>query len=243
MSQQAGTARAPARQVYRTVALLCSIAGAVDALAYLSLGKLFVANLTGNTVLFAYHAAERHWAASAERLALIFAFLIGVITNRLLKRWIQSEKRRLNPAVVSLTIECSVLCTLALFSTQGYLRVALLLALAWTMGLQNDAFQHIGPVNLNTTFLTGDIEKLGGMLADSATESEKHRQHRQRIVAFATAWLAYAGGALLGALGSHLFQLRALLLPAAMVLIVLTMELSHKRIAPHRKSENLLPER
>ena len=35
------------------VGTLCAIAGAVDVIAYLLFGKIFIANMTGNTVLFA----------------------------------------------------------------------------------------------------------------------------------------------------------------------------------------------
>jgi uncharacterized membrane protein YoaK (UPF0700 family) len=212
------------RQVYLTIALLCCIAGAVDTLSYLRLGRTFVANLTGNTVLFAYHAAERHWLIAAERFGVIFAFFSGVVTNRLLKRWIESDRLALNPVLVSLAIECIVLCALALLSMQGYLLLILLVALAWIMGLQNDAFQKIGPITLNTAFLTGDIEKLGTAIASPAGDAEKRVQRSQQIASFTTAWVAYVAGALLGAVGSHLFQLRALLIPAVLVVTVLAME-------------------
>ena len=116
--------------VYLLIALLCSIAGAVDCVAYFRLGHLFVANLTGNTVLFAYSAAQQHWAAAAQRLGLILAFFLGVVTNRTMQRWIQAENKTLNPAVVSLAIECSLLCVLAFFSSDGDLRIVLLLCAA-----------------------------------------------------------------------------------------------------------------
>lgn len=214
-----------ASQVYLLIALLCGIAGAVDALAYLQLGKLFVANLTGNTVLFAYHAAERQWILAAERLALIVGFFSGVVTDRLLRRWIESDRLLLRPSMASLAIECSVLCVLAFLSVRGYLRMALLITLAWTMGLQNDAFQRIGPVNLNTTFLTGDIEKLGSILASPPANGSKERQRREKIIAFATTWIAYGSGAVLGAVAGHSFGTRALLVPAALTAIVFAVQL------------------
>ncbi|HLH33128.1 MAG TPA: YoaK family protein [Alloacidobacterium sp.] len=217
------------------IALLCGIAGTVDALAYLRLGRLFVANLTGNTVLFAYEAADRHWPLAAERLALIIAFFIGVITDRLLRRWIESDHPLLRPEVASLTIECCVLFAFAFLSPHRYLRVFLLVVLAWTMGLQNDAFQRIGPVNLNTTFLTGDIEKLGSAVA-GAPDDESSSRRSQKIIAFTTAWVAYGAGAVLGSVSSHFFGMQTLLIPAAMVVVVLAIELRGRN-----RSENLLP--
>lgn len=218
--------------VYLLVALLCSAAGSVDALGYIRLGKVFVANLTGNTVLFAYSAVERQWVQAAVRLGIVLCFFFGVITNRLLQRRMQADRIRLNPAVVSLLIECSVLCALAILDVHGTLQTALLLTLAWTMGLQNDAFQKIGPVSLNTTFLTGDIEKLGSAIASPVAGAGKKKQRRLQIGALATAWLAYAAGAVSGAIGSHLFALRALLLPAILVAVVILLELFGPRQCP-----------
>jgi uncharacterized membrane protein YoaK (UPF0700 family) len=163
----------PVRRAYVLIALLCCVAGAVDALAYLRLGHLFVANLTGNTVLFAYEASQRHWLLAAARLALVLGFFSGVVTNRLLARWITIKDPTLQPSTVSLVIECAVLCAFAFLGLNGYLRTTLLIALAWTMGLQNDAFQKIGPVALNTTFMTGDIEKLGTAIVG---DHEVHRR-------------------------------------------------------------------
>ncbi|HTZ88710.1 MAG TPA: YoaK family protein [Alloacidobacterium sp.] len=226
MTRLVPTRRRSRRHIFLLISLLCAIAGAVDLLAYFRLGQVFVANLTGNTVLFAYHAAARHWVPAAVRLGLILAFFSGVISNRGLNRWFQSENVGLNPAVVSLGIECGLLCSLALVSAPGHLRIALLLSLAWAMGLQNDAFQKIGPVNLNTTFLTGDIEKLGITVASPANNAERRRQRRTRIAGFLTAWTAYVAGAVLGAIGNHFLELRALLIPAAMAALVIVLELT-----------------
>ncbi|MBT9331675.1 YoaK family protein [Paracidobacterium acidisoli] len=211
--------------VFLLVALLCSIAGAVDTLGYIRLGGVFVANLTGNTVLLAWHAEQRQWADAALRMGLILTYFAGVVTDHLMRRWIRADRLRINPAVASLMIEFFILCTLAFLGVEGNLRVTLLLILAWTMGLQNDAFQQIGPVNLNTTFLTGNIEKLGSILTTPVEGVKKERERRLQIGALIIAWTAYGTGAVVGAIGSHLFALRALLLPAALVIPVLLLEI------------------
>jgi uncharacterized membrane protein YoaK (UPF0700 family) len=163
--------------------------------------------------------------AAALRLGIIVAFFCGVVAHRMLARRIKSENISWNPAVVSLGIECCLLCSLALLNLQGHLQTILLL-LAWAMGLQNDAFQQIGPVNLNTTFLTGDIEKLGSTLATSVSGAERRKQRRTRMAAFLTAWIAYVAGAILGAIGNHFFELKAFLIPAAMTVLVIILELT-----------------
>jgi uncharacterized membrane protein YoaK (UPF0700 family) len=207
------------------VALLCSTAGAVDFLAVFHVGHLFVANLTGNTVLFAYHAVQRQWAAAAQCLGIILAFFFGVVTHRGFKRWLRVNNPLLKPTAVSLLLECRLLCLLAFLYADGQLRTALLLLLAWSMGLQNDAFQTIGTVSLNTTFLTGDIEKLGALLVSSPADAEQKKQRRMQTGALLIAWSAYVAGAILAALGGHFIETRALLIPAAFTAAALLLEL------------------
>jgi len=214
------------RHTYLLIALLCSTAGAVDLLAFFRIGHLFVANLTGNTVLFAYHLVQQQWASALQCLGIILAFFAGVVTHRSLKRWIQIDSVFLRPSTISLIIECCVLCLLAFLSIDGQLRTILLLLLAWTMGLQNDAFQKIGPISLNTTFLTGDIAKLGGLLVTTADNAEQKRQRREQIGALLTAWSAYVTGAILSAVGNHLIEMKALLISGILTALVLVTELS-----------------
>ena len=56
------------------VATLCMMAGAIDAIAYILFGKIFIANMTGNTVLFAASVAVRDWGEAALRIGVVFAF-------------------------------------------------------------------------------------------------------------------------------------------------------------------------
>jgi uncharacterized membrane protein YoaK (UPF0700 family) len=177
-------------QAYLTIALLCAIAGAVDASAYLNLGGLFVANLTGNTIFLAYHLVEGHWWGAAERLGVILAFFSGVVTNNVMARWIALGRRAWNPVVASLIVECGILCALAFLDAHTSLRVVLLLTLAWTMGLQNDAFQTVGPLSLNTAFITGDIQKLGSAIVEPSSDAAAGEKRRQKIIGLTTGWLA-----------------------------------------------------
>ena len=199
------------------VATLCMIAGAIDVIAYILFGKIFIANMTGNTVLFAVSVSLRDWGEAALRIGVVFAFLVGVfIAEAVLRRLTAGRERQRQ--LVTLAIEWIVLSWLALTPHPDTLRIGLLLALAFAMGLQNNAFQRIGPIRLNTVFLTGNLEKLGEAIAEFE-EPEKKAEGRRRFAVFFTTLIAYGLGALIGAFAALDLKEKALWIPAGLVVV------------------------
>lgn len=195
---------------------LCAIAGSIDAIAFLVFGKIFIANMTGNTVLFAASMLQRDWKEAALRISIVIAFLSAIFIARALLRKLalgQEQATRL----IALAIEFILLVALVLLPHPHTLRVGLLVLLAFALGVQNDAFRNIGGIKVNTSFITGDLENLGAALADSK-DSAKRKQARRRIVVFFTTWIAYGTGALLGAFGALHFAAKSLCIPAALVI-------------------------
>jgi uncharacterized membrane protein YoaK (UPF0700 family) len=203
------------------VATLCMIAGAVDVIAYIRFGKIFIANMTGNTVLFAASVVLRNWHEAALRIGIVFAFLTGILLAEAVLRRLtagREQQRRL----ITLAIEFGVLSCLALTPHPDTLRIVLLLVLAFAMGMQNNAFQRIGPIKLNTVFISGDLENLGEAVAE-AEDREKRAEGRRRSAVFLTTWIAYGTGALLGAYGALHLKEKALWIPAALVVLAAAM--------------------
>ncbi len=198
------------------VATLCTIAGAVDVIAYILFGKIFIANMTGNTVLFAASVALHDWREAALRIGVVFTFLIGIFIAETLLRKLTAGREQ-QREMTTLAIEFVVLSWLALTPHPDTLRIVLLLVLAFAMGMQNNAFQRIGPIKLNTAFITGDLENLGEAIAESERPDTRAEGRRRRAV-FLTTWVAYAAGALIGACGALALREKAVWIPAGLVL-------------------------
>lgn len=194
----------PAIHAIPLICLLCAIAGSVDATAYLLCGQVFVANMTGNTVLFAISLLQRELTAAALRGSLVLTFLAGVVVARLLakKTGQRATKRQ---RILVLGIQAFVLLLLAWRSTETHMQ-PLLLVLAGMLGTQNASFQYIGGIHLNTTFITGDLEKLAEAVTDTL-------RSLTTASAFLSSWIGYASGAILGALGAKEFPHHAFLVP------------------------------
>ncbi len=203
------------------VATLCMIAGAVDVIAYLLFGKIFIANMTGNTVLFAASVVERDWIEAALRLGIVCAFLIGILLAEVVLRRLTAGRER-QRQLITLAIEFGVLSWLALTTQPDTLRIVLLLILAFAMGMQNNAFQRIGPIKLNTVFITGNLENLGEAIAEVGT-LEKRAEGRRRFAVFFSTWIGYGVGALMGAFGAMHLAEKALWIPAGFVVLAAAM--------------------
>jgi uncharacterized membrane protein YoaK (UPF0700 family) len=234
MPRQPGNPR-PATRAIPLICLLCAVAGSVDASAYLLSGRVFVANMTGNTVLLAISLLQRNLGEAALRGGLVAAFLVGVIIARLLVR-IAGEAPTKMQRISVLGIEWIVLLLLA-WKNAGAHTGLLLLLLACVLGAQNGAFRYIGGFHLNTTFITGDLELLGEAIMDWRnsdsrnldSENSDPRNSRAKVSAFVLSWVGYAGGASLGALGAvavphHGFLPSMILALASLIAVSLTPE-------------------
>ena len=203
MSKQAGHRRLAIPEV-PLIGLLCALAGSVDAAAYLLCGQVFVANMTGNSVLLAISLMHWNPKEAALRAGMVAAFLAGVIVERLLARTADTGLTK-TQRVFILGIESLLLLLLA-WKNAGAHTDLLLLLLACMLGIQNAAFQNIGAFHLNTTFITGNLEKLGEAMTDMGDALPK-------TTTFLVSWIAYAGGACLGALNALKLPHRGFLVP------------------------------
>ena len=79
----------PGRHVARATTLTI-IAGMADAVGYLTMGGVFAANMTGNTVLAGIAIAGRNFLGAWQYAAPLIAFFLGALLSccllRLLKR-------------------------------------------------------------------------------------------------------------------------------------------------------------
>src|SRR6478736_4199571 len=66
---------------------MTAVTGLVDAVSFLSLGRVFTANMTGNIVLLAFATAHVSGVSIARSLTALLAFLAGAILGgRLMAR-------------------------------------------------------------------------------------------------------------------------------------------------------------
>jgi uncharacterized membrane protein YoaK (UPF0700 family) len=169
------------------------ITGLVDALSYLNLGRVFVANMTGNVVFLGFAVAGAQDFSISASLVAIGAFLVGALASGRLGTSVGSHRGR----YLAATIYCKIVLigtalALVLIGAGGV--VTLIALLAMSMGLQNAAARRLGVPDLTTTVLT---LTLTGLAADSTWAGGRSAQPTRKLLAAATMFAGAAVGALL----------------------------------------------
>jgi uncharacterized membrane protein YoaK (UPF0700 family) len=178
--------------------VLTMVTGIVDAVSYLKLGHVFVANMTGNVVFLGFAVADAQDFSIPASLVAIAAFLVGALVGGRLGSSLGHHRGRL--VAVASYIKIGLLgaalgVSLASVDADGYLtRYALIVLLALAMGLQNAIARRLGVPDLTTTVLT---LTLTGLAADSTLAGGKNVNPGRRILATAVMFLGAAIGAIL----------------------------------------------
>lgn len=161
---------------------LTAVTGLVDAFSYLTLGHVFVANMTGNVVFLAFALAGVAGFGAADSLVAIAAFGLGaIVAARLVSRFATKRPRLLAATVAGQAVLLAVAVVLAAVSgspvPSGY-RYVLIVLLATSMGMQNASVRKLAVPDLTTTVLTLTIT---GLAADPAVDRDTSRVVRRLI--------------------------------------------------------------
>ncbi len=137
---------------------LTVVTGLVDAFSYLTLGHVFVANMTGNVVFLAFALAGAKGFSTSASLVALGSFALGSLVGGRLHVVIAAHRGRLLAVATGLQVVL-VVAALAVRiaigshgSTIGH--DWLIFLLASTMGLQNAVVRKLAIPDLTTTVLT-----------------------------------------------------------------------------------------
>jgi uncharacterized membrane protein YoaK (UPF0700 family) len=190
---------------------LTVVTGLVDSFSYLSLGHVFVANMTGNVVFLGFALAGVGEISAVGSLVAVSGFALGAAVGGRVGAGRPVHRGRLLAATASvqaiLVVVASVIASIAGGSgTAVQLTLVGLLALA--MGGQNAVVRRLAVPDLTTTVLTLTVT---GLVADMTARSVRAR----RLISV----LAMLAGALVGGLLLRWTFLAAPLWLAAVVLV------------------------
>jgi uncharacterized membrane protein YoaK (UPF0700 family) len=177
--------------------MLSVVTGLVDAVSYLALGHVFVANMTGNVVLLGFALAGAPGLSVPASLAALAAFLLGALAGgRIGTRLGEHRGKHLQAAAACaapLLLIAFLVAVLAGQPVSSGARYALLVPMGLAMGLQNATARRLAVPDLTTTVLT---LTLTGIAADSRLAGGPGGHPARRVLAVGAIFL----GALVGAL-------------------------------------------
>jgi uncharacterized membrane protein YoaK (UPF0700 family) len=207
--------------------VLTLVTGLVDAVSYLKLGHVFVANMTGNVVFLGFAVAGATDLSIPASLTAIAAFLAGAFAGGRLGSSLGHHRGRLVAIAaylqIALVAAAVVVSTAALASESMVVSYALIVLLALAMGLQNAIARRLGVPDLTTTVLT---LTLTGIAADSTLAGGTNPNPGRRMVATVTMFLGAAIGAVLI---FHVGVTAALGL--ALALLVVSRVVAHRKLS------------
>jgi uncharacterized membrane protein YoaK (UPF0700 family) len=176
---QAAPRVAPARPQGPLPVLLVGltvVTGLVDAFSYLSLGHVFVANMTGNVVFLGLALSGVGAISIAASLLAVVAFALGAAAGGRWGTGRELHRGRLLAAATSVQAGV-VLGAAVLASTAGTTgqsaRLVLIGLLAFAMGGQNAVARRLAVPDLTTTVLTLTVT---GLVADNTSSSVRARR-------------------------------------------------------------------
>jgi uncharacterized membrane protein YoaK (UPF0700 family) len=174
------------------------VTGLVDAVSYLTLGHVFVANMTGNVVFLGFAVAGAHGFSIAASLVALVCFGVGsVIGGRIVARYGNHRGHHLAIATAAESVFLATAVLLALWSSntpQHGFRYGLIIVLSVATGIQNSSIRKLAVPDLTTTVLTMTVT---GIAADSALGGGRGSKSGRRLVAVAAMFIGAVVGALL----------------------------------------------
>jgi uncharacterized membrane protein YoaK (UPF0700 family) len=206
------------RQTVAALLTLTAVTGLVDAVSYLRLGHVFVANMTGNVVFLGFSVVPGSGLSTLASLIAIAGFLVGALAGGRLAHAMPAAKAG-RWLTVAFTTEAVVLGVVAALTGLGVLpftgggSFATIATLAAALGLQNATVRHLGAPDLTTTVLT---LTLTGLAADSTLAAGPGAKPPRRIGSVA----AMLAGAAAGAGLLHWSATAALVIAAGLVAAV-----------------------
>ncbi|MCY0960336.1 YoaK family protein [Streptomyces sp. H27-H5] len=153
-----GAAARPHGLVPPLLVVLTFVSGLVDAVSYLGLDHVFVANMTGNVALLGFAlAGDRELSGAASVLALA-AFLLGAwAAGRLRRSGAGGGKGLFGPLVA---VQAVLVAGAFAVSVTGGGQLLLVGLLALGMGLQNAVVHRLSVPDLTTTVVTRTLTGL-----------------------------------------------------------------------------------
>jgi uncharacterized membrane protein YoaK (UPF0700 family) len=181
--------------------VMTGVTGVVDAVSYLALGRVFTANMTGNTVLLGFALGGAPGISIPRSLLALGCFFLGAAWGGKMTSQMTPEDRgrRVNHAFVIegallLTAGTLALGLVAPFEGSSLKLQALVAATAAAMGLRNAVVRKLGVPDLTTTVLTLTIT---GLAADSALTGGENTRWLRRCGAIVAMLAGAAAGALM----------------------------------------------
>lgn len=207
-------------------ALLLTLAnGFLDAHTYLVRGHVFANVQTANVIFSAIDLSEHKLAAALAHVWPLLAFIAGMLVASHIK---SGRMERLVPHSLRWTmgVQAVVLAIIG-FVPASVDHTVVTVPISFLAAIQIGLFRNIGDLAYLPVATTGNLMRFMESTYDGFVE--RRGQARHAVVVYGSLILAFAGGALIGAVASDAWGVRAIWLPAACLAVTLVLFIVEER--------------
>ncbi|MCG5078195.1 YoaK family protein [Paraburkholderia tagetis] len=220
--------------------ILAAIAGYVDTLSFVALFGLFTAHVTGNFVLIG--AGVAGFGQGVMLKLIVFpAFVCGVVLSSLLVRSLSGQHARQGARLLH-AVQAVLMfgyCLAGIWATpvstpDSLPAIVAGVVGAFAMGIQNAHPKLINRPGVPNTVMTGNVTQAILDVVDmlsAGTDESVRATARARFAKMMPAIVAFAIGAMAGALGYRYVGFWALLAPACALVVLAATTGEHERAA------------
>lgn len=222
----------PSGKTIRAILLLLTCtAGVVDATAYLQLGQVFPANMSGNTVLLALRLGGAHPGSTLGNVVALLGFCAGALLGALMLMLRERQHTMLQLMTRALTGEIVLMSIVALlwYIANESLVLPLIGLSAIAMGVQSAVAGRIGVSGVSSVAITNTLTlAMKGVVSRFHAVEAPHPQP-QAALFLVVVWLVYLVGALVAAVGSSASLSLPFILPVVLLAFALVLALRMHR--------------
>jgi uncharacterized membrane protein YoaK (UPF0700 family) len=207
-------------------ALLLTLAnGFLDAHTYLARGGVFANVQTANVIFFAIELSEHELAAALAHVWPLVAFIAGVSLASHIKSG-RADRIVAMPLRWTMAVQAGALAIVGFVPASvphSYVTVPISFLAAMQIGL----FRNIGDLAYVPVATTGNLMRL--VESGYAAFVDKHAESRRAFGVYGALILAFAFGAVVGAVTTRMWGIHAVWLPAGFLAVTLALFLSDQR--------------
>jgi uncharacterized membrane protein YoaK (UPF0700 family) len=207
-------------------ALLLTLAnGFLDAHTYIARGGVFANVQTANVIFGAIDTSKREWVLALAHLWPLLAFIAGVALASFIKAG-RVERIVPKPLRWTMAVQAVALAIIGFVPAtvpHSYVTVPISFLAAMQIGL----FRNIGELVYLPVATTGNLMRFVEAGYDGFVE--KHAESRRAFGVYGSLILAFAVGALIGAIASRAWGVHAIWLPAGFLAITLCLFIIDER--------------
>ncbi len=176
--------------------MLTVVTGLVDAVSFIALGHVFVANMTGNVIFLGFALAGTPGLSVAASLTALGAFSVGALVGGKIGKRFDSHRghhlARAGSFGVGLMVVAVVVAGAVDHPRSDGPQYALIGLLAVALGIQNATARRLAVPDLTTTVLTNTLT---GMIADSPLGADRGNNTLRRAIPVLAMFLGALAGA------------------------------------------------